>query len=178
MPSVMSEPLALKPHSELPDPPVFLRSVARARIWTSAKQSKEPLLAADLLYEADNNVSLWKVSDDRELRRVAIAINESRDSLRETIDLLPITPSELTAAGIGFMPELGDSECPTAARLHYSAEIDTDARLRLLRKLIDANRELLRCTGGKMKRAVQLSIEDQCFIPVPDSKQCACGEQR
>jgi hypothetical protein len=174
----MAEPLTLKSRPDLPDPPVFIRSIARARVWTQALQTKQPSDAAELLYEPDDNVSLWRVQDDEELRRVALAINESRDSLRETLDLLPILPAELQDVGIDWDAELGETACPTAARLHFSAEINSEARLRLLQRLIEANRELLRCTGGKMRLAVELSAKDGCFTAVPESVECACGETR
>ena len=174
----MPEPLILKAASTDPDPPVFLRRVARARIWAKALETKQPSDASELLFEEDQSVSLWHVGNDEELRRVAMAINESRDSLRETLDLLPILPAELEEAGIKWISELGLTSCPTAAKLHYNAGIDDDARSSLLQKLIAQGRRLVRCTGGKLREAVELSTGEGCFAVATNSIECACGEKR
>src|SRR5437879_2790526 len=128
----MPEPLAVKLQPDDPDPPLFVRRVARARIWVEALQTKRASDASDVLYEQDENVSLWRVSTDEELRRIAIAINESRDSFREMLDLLPILPTELEQVGVRWDSDPGDTSCPAAGKLHFNAEMNNEARLKLL----------------------------------------------
>src|SRR5687767_4792735 len=121
MPPQQTQPPTIASSLKLSTQQVFVRTVARGSLWAEAKQAANPQIAEDYLIEEDQQVSLWSVNGDDDLRRVAIAINESRDSPRETIDFLTILPDELSRAGLPIVPTPGETSCPAAAALHFDA---------------------------------------------------------
>ena len=169
-PSNGAEPLTVRGTLGVASGPVFVRRVTRPAIWHDATRT------SDCLYEPDGRVSLWRVGDDQDLRRAAIAINESRESFRERIDFLPILPEELAAAGVDCIQTPGETRCPPAARLHYDAQIGDGNRKRLLETLLAARRQLGRCTSGQMRKAAEASEQDGCFAVVENPTSCNCGE--
>jgi len=156
--------------------PLFLRRVARPTPWKQALLTGELANVTGYLIEEGGKVSLWQVQNDLDLRRVAIAVNESRESFTEMIDFLPILPDELTAVGATYEQTRGDTECPAAAQLHYDAAIDEERGSRIIAMLVRTGRELARCTRGQMAQAERDSIADGCFA-VSDSTSCKCGEE-
>jgi hypothetical protein len=158
--------------------PVFLRKVRRPTPWIEAVENQESSSVQDYLYESDGKVSLWRVQDDLDLLRVAIAANEGRSSFHEMIDFLPILPAELAEAGIVSAQTAGETNCPTAARLHYDAEISLEGSRNIIVTLLKARRLLLRCTTGEMNTAERRALEDGCFAVSEESESCKCGEVR
>jgi hypothetical protein len=158
--------------------PVFLRKVRRPTPWIEAVENQEPSSLQDYLYESDGKVSLWHVQNDVDLLRAAIAANEGRSRFHEMIDFLPILPTELAEAGIISEQTAGETTCPTAARLHYDAQISLEDSRNIVLNLLKAQRSLLRCTTGEMKTAEQRALEDGCFAVSEQSESCKCGEVR
>ena len=156
--------------------PIFLRRVARPTPWKQALLTGEIANVTGYLIEEGGKVSLWQVQNDLDLRRVAIAVNESRESFTEKIEFLPILPDELTAVGATCEQTRGETECAAAAQLHYDATIDGEKGHRIIAQLVGTGRELARCTRGQMALAYQESLEDGCFA-VSDSTTCRCGEE-
>ncbi len=167
-PSNGAEPLTIRGTLGVASGSVFVRRVTRPAIWHDATR------ASECLYEPDGRVSVWRVGNDQDLRRVAIAINESRESFRERIDFL--LPEELTAASVVCIQTRGETKCPAAAQLHYDAQIGDGNRKRLLETLLAARRQLGRCTSGQMGKAAEQSEQDGCFAVVENPVSCNCGE--
>ena len=155
--------------------PAFLRRVIRAARWQIPLEEGNPRAAARVLNEQGGDTSLWLVSNDTDLRRVTIAMNEHRDSFHETLELLPIFQVELDAVGATPRQVRGDTQCEAAKSLHHDIDLDADSVVRLCQVLIDANRQLERCTKGEMRKAEELSIAEGCFAVVPESPNCACS---
>ena len=157
--------------------PFFLRRIARSTPWNDALATRDITAVTGYLYEHGQRVSLWQVNSDLDLRRVAIAINESRESFTERVEFLPILPDELNAVGVTCEPTTGETSCPAAAILHYDAEVDETKCSRIITMLINAGRRLARCTKGQMSVALRDSQSDGCFA-VSDSLSCKCGADR
>jgi hypothetical protein len=158
--------------------PFYLRKIARSTPWLEALTSKDPSAACDFLLEPDGSVSLWFIPDDIALRRVAIAMNESRPSPRASITFLPILPSELISAGIALQQTPGATNCDPARGLHFDAHIDEDLSLKIVQTLLIAGRRPCTCTKGQMNKALDDAKNDGCFAAVQSSTGCACGSVR
>ena len=171
------EPLSVVECLKITAQSVFVRKFIRPTPWIEALTTGDMTRVVEEFRDEDG-VSLWCVQSDKELRRVAIALNEGRDSFHESLDLLPILPEELRQIGIACTQTPGGTSCPPAAALHYEATMDDSKRRGLLQVLLAAKRSLGRCTKGKMKRAASLSEEEGCFALKEDSTTCACGETR
>ena len=156
--------------------PLFLRKVARVSRWDKGDLER----AMNVFKDPEGEPSLWKVGNDTELRRVAIALNEGRNSLREPLQLLPIHQGDLEAAGITHIDQTsGERRCVAADSLHYVAKMTTKTIEKLCRHLLFVKkRQLGRCTKGQMRKALVLSIEEGCFSVAEESTNCKCGAAR
>jgi hypothetical protein len=155
-----------------------VRKVDRPSPWKKALDAGVAQHAADVLHGPSGSVSLWQIGNDRDLRRVAIAMNERRDSLHEQLDLLPILPQELEDSGIAARETPGASRCPEAGRLHFDAAVSDKQNVELCKRLIQAGRQLGRCSVGRMKQAEERSRLEGCFAVVVTSQGCDCGAKR
>lgn len=156
--------------------PVFLRRVSRSRNWDEPLKNKDPVAAAKVLIERGKSVSLWLVTNDTDLRRVAIAINEGRHvSFHERLSLLPIHQDELDGVGVEFTQIAGLTSCKAAEVLHHDILLDERSAVGLCQILIDVNRKLATCTKSQMKKAENISRGEGCFATVPESSECECG---
>jgi len=158
--------------------PAYLRKISKPRAWKQPLDDKDLAAAAQVFQEGDEPISLWLVSDDIELRRVAIAINEGRGNFHETIDFLPVYPQELLEAGAASQQTLGNTTCRAAQPLDYDVQLDDGSRTRLCRTLLASGRKLERCKRAEMKEAERRSEAEGCFATVHTSTECACGAAR
>lgn len=146
--------------------PVFIRKLARASHWG---QPSDPIdqRVKDAVRNVFRNqqepaISVYRVSSDEELRRVAVGMNANRDSLGEALAFAILRPAELGQFGIQLTQTPGDLKCAFANRLHYDA-VATDQQLEdLCRALMAAGRSEGRCTGGMMKAAAQDALAEGC----------------
>lgn len=160
-------------------PPFFLRKIDRGTRWLSALQTGIAKDVEEFFNDSQGRVSLWRVANDFELICVALAMNEGRDSLFETLDLLPIFETDLKTCSIDIQFNLGQSDCPPAARLHAEAIIaNTSDALVLIQFLLNQKRNTARCSKGAMKLAVASQQEAGCFVANTNSTSCNCGEKR
>jgi len=127
---------------------------------------------------ANNSISVFLVHDDVELRRIAVAINEYRASMREMVDLLPIRPSELEEIGVQPLQTPSDFSCHLAKKLHHDLALDQQSAIALSQILIEVRREAKRCTRGNMSKALAISEAEGCFSVSRESRSCACGATR
>jgi len=172
------EPLSIHKNLKIDKCPVFIRKVGRPRNWKEPLSERDVLAARQVFASDGGPVSLWRINSNMELRRVTIAINESRQVFHEKLDLLPILPDEIASLGVMPLQTPGRSECPPAAGLHYDVTMNDTEAANLCRILIEAGRELGRCTPGQMKLAVEVSESEGCFAVSPESVSCDCGASR
>ena len=163
--------------------PAFLRKVDRARMWDLPPGDRNAETASQVFVEGDRSVSLWLVSNDTELRRVAIAMNENRNSPHERLDLLPIRPEELQAVGAVPQQTPGDTTCEVARRLHHDVDLNSKRRVHLCQILLGALRVLERCKKGQMKVAEEAAKAEGCPAAFsdtpapPDPLNCDCQSE-
>lgn len=146
--------------------PVFLRKLARASHWG---QPTDPLdqRVKDAVKNVFRNqvqaeISIYRVSSDEELRRVAVGMNANRDSLNEAIAFAVLLPEELARHGIQLTQTPGDLKCEFANRLHFDAVANDQQLEDLCRALMAAGRTEGRCTGGMMKAAAEMAVGEGC----------------
>ena len=160
----MAEPPALSDTGL--EGPLFLRKLRKKRDWGSAEDDPEERLALvrEAVFLSDERpYSLFRVSDDEELRRVTMGINGGRASLREDVFYVPILPNELTDAGIAFSQTPGDTSCRMANRLHFDADASEDQLSRLCRQLIHSSREILPLKKSRLTPWVELVRSEGCL---------------
>jgi hypothetical protein len=167
-----------RPFPSLGSYPAFLRKITRKSHWDNALRDCDHQTASAVFVEDDNSTSVYLVHDDVELRRIAVAMNEFRGSMKEEVSLLAIRPSELEEVGVLPQQTSSDLSCHLAKKLHHDLELDQQAAIALSRVLIQAQREATRCTKGNMTRALGVSEAEGCFGAKPESLFCACGGQR
>lgn len=160
--------------------PVFIRKLARASHWGQAAdpidQRVKDAVKNVFRNQVEKEISIYLVSSDEELRRVAVGMNANRGSLTEALAFAVLLPGELANHGIQPSQTLGDLKCEFANRLHFDA-IATDQQLEdLCRALMVAGRTEGRCTGGMMKSAEQDARNEGCAAATdaPPCRVAAC----
>ena len=173
------EPLSVGSCLKVGREPVFVRSVRKPADWLRALSTADANAAKRVFHSPDHRVSLWYVSNDTELRRAAMAINEHRSPPTGKLDLLAVLPQELIDVGIACeQTSLGVTECPEAAALHHDALMDEGKSRDLCKSLMSSRRALGRCTRSQIRTAIQLSEQEGCFAVSGTSTACDCGATR
>lgn len=156
--------------------PLFIRKITRRKNWTEPVERQDSATAASVFNDEQNLTSIWRVETDRDLRRVALALNEGRSSRHEEIFLIPIAPKVLDDAGLKPIPTPGESNCPEAKKLHFEVAMNLDERKTLAQLLMAAGTRSVRLTKPEMRAAEQVSAQEGCLAAVIDSPSCrACG---
>jgi hypothetical protein len=81
--------------------PVFVRKLARPVHWVgeegdSLDERVKKAVKNVFRSQEEPEISIYQVSSDEELRRVAVGMNANRDSLNESLAFAVILPAELT----------------------------------------------------------------------------------
>ena len=156
--------------------PVFIRKLRRGNDWG---QPGDPMperveLAVQQIFrnQPEAEISIYVVSSDDDLCRIAIGINAGRDSLSESMTFLVFTKSELDAAGISAPAKTpGNLKCDYANALHFDMTATDAEIIQFCANLMAAGRAAARCTEGAMKAASKLAIAENCKS-VPNITQC------
>jgi hypothetical protein len=146
--------------------PVFIRKLARASHWGQPDdpidQRVKDAVKNVFRNQPEQEVSIYRVGSDEELRRVAVGLNANRSSLSETLAFAVMLPEELRQFGILLTQTPGDLKCEFANRLHYDA-VATDQQFEdLCRALMTAGRTEGRCTASMMRDAAQAAVDEGC----------------
>lgn len=159
---------------------VFIRKLARASHWGQPAdpidQRVKEAVKNIFRNQVEREISVYRVSSDEELRRVAVGMNANRDSLNEALAFAVLLPDELAQHRIQLTQTPGDLKCEFANRLHFDA-IATDQQLEALcRALMTAGRTEGRCTGGMMRSAAQEAVNEGCAAATktPPCRVAAC----
>lgn len=158
--------------------PALLRKVTRRSHWDAALEQNAVTAAAEVFKEKDNQISVWFVRNDEDLRRVAVAMNEERDSLHEAVAFVAIQKQEFADAKIELQQTPGATSCKAAEQLHYDAVVDNKAAVFLCELLFKARRGITACTKGQMKQAVLAARKEGCFVVAESLAACQCGATR
>lgn len=156
--------------------PTFIRKLGRPSHWGHAGVPflERVQLAVNKVFrnQLEPEISVYLVSTDDDLRRVAVGYNAGRrGSLHETIAFLPILKPEIENLGIQISKTPANLNCDYANQLHYDL-LATDLQLeQLCTNLINANRLAAKCSESSMKKAVELTREEKCKS-VPDNIEC------
>jgi hypothetical protein len=174
----VSEPLSVSKLGVVSEP-VFVRKITRRNNWETPLLENDPDSGAAIFLDEESSTSLWRVQTDVEFRRVALAMNEGRCSLREELFLLPIKQEHFESLTPQPFSWPGVTDCAVAKQLHYEIKLDQSQRVALAKVLIDANRKSVKCTRGEMAAATVLSTDEGCLTAVDTPIEClACGAVR
>lgn len=174
--SEVQEPLQVP--SELSGKGVFfVHRLVRPKCWSDAMDAQDAKLLENekILENVGDGVSLWRVENHTDLRRVALAINESRTPPTQAAHLLPIFESEFDEVGIRRKKTPGKTECVWARKRHIDADIGNSEKLSICELLLKRHRNLIDCQKGKIKKALELSKKEGCCGVEHDSPHCSCG---
>lgn len=163
--------------SAVPDPPFYVRKIDRSGWWSETGGLSEREIAGKVFPpEEDGAVSVFRVENEVDLRRVAIGLNSRRSSLHEELVLLPIRPDELKE--IPLRKTLGDTLCLHANNCHYDAVFgDEGAAVALVRALRARGRSVRKLKSKEMKSHSEEAERDGCRATSSVRPQCVCQER-
>lgn len=157
-------------------PPCFVRKLAKAGSWrldgSAIEIEQRGINDVFAPHPVDGLISLFRVSDSRELLRVGIGVNSMRASLTEDLYMLAIAEDELGDAKM--IDAAGDTRCSLANRVHLNIEADMESRERLVRTLIAAKRKRFKITSTIMKGVVEEARAEGCHAVCDESASCLC----
>lgn len=158
--------------------PIYVRKVSRRRHWRGeeGETSDERVrrAAAEVFTNDGGRVSVFKVENADDLRRVAIGLNSGRSSLTEQLDILGITQEDITVSGLDLERTVGSTACLHANARHYDI-IHNDAAIeRLVRRLVEQDRHDIRYNKKQMARAAEAAATIGCQATNPRSHRCEC----
>jgi hypothetical protein len=123
--------------------------------------------------EPNNTISIYRVTGELDLLRVALALNANRRSKTEPIFLVAIKPEEL--AGIQVEQTRGQTLCTWANLLHHDLIVTEPTQITaLVQALLAASRTPSKFTTDNMSLAVADTTHQGCHAATPDSKRCVC----
>ncbi|MFO7903225.1 MAG: hypothetical protein R6U98_11220 [Pirellulaceae bacterium] len=158
------------------EPPVFVRSACRRSDWETKQQILKDVFEAD----SADAISVWRIENDSDLMRIAVAINANRvagnpdhGSIRGELFLVAIQPHEVGA--IKLEQNEGRTDCVFAKHRHYDAVIEDESqRTQLVDLLLDAERSPKKVTKGQIREAVEKAEKDSCYAVAESSTGCEC----
>ncbi len=161
-------------------PPCFIRKVERPGHWVGSENSpsdRVTKIREDVFPQgSDKSLSVYMVEDDRDLRRVAVALNANRASLTQVIVVLAIAQSEID--GFSLHSSRGRTKCTRANKLHRDLSgYDVNRLNNLIKTMLKAGRKPKRFTKPKMHTAVKESGQEGCHAIELQSAVCECESQ-
>lgn len=151
------------------EPPCFVRKVDRKGHWNDAETIQNKVFKP----EPNNTISLFRVTAELDLLRVALALNANRSSKTEPIFLVAIKPEEL--AGIQVKQTQGQTLCTWANLLHHELIVTAPTQITaLVQAVLAASRTPRTFTKPTMTLAVADAIHQGCHAATSDSKRCVC----
>jgi hypothetical protein len=154
---------------------VLVRKLARKRHWGSSDQSAEQRTAevlSSVFLNDDKPYSLYRVSSESELDRIALALNAGRSSLSEECFFTYFTEAELQAAAISLTQTAGQTPCHHANHLHFDADAAEAQLVSLITNVLASGRDLVRRGKSQMKLVAEQAAKDQCLAAVANSPEC------
>jgi hypothetical protein len=127
-------------------------------------------LAAEKVFfgsQSEPEYSLYLVSSDDDLRRVAIGMNSGRSSYTEPVAMVAFLESELLGLNITCAKTNGATQCEYANNIHFDITATNQQLLDLCRTAILAGRVAGNCTESNMKDVVRAATSEKCLVIVP-----------
>lgn len=154
------------------EPPCFVRKVDAKFHWQDAATIQE-----EVFRPLDNGtISIYSVQTEKDLIRVAIALNANRSNITEPIFLAAITPHELSNFTIRHSS--GQTLCNWANSLHRDIVAKNyTAIASLAHNLMAANRQLKKFTKPNMRKALAFTSNQGCHAADPQSNGCVCEDE-
>jgi hypothetical protein len=157
--------------------PFFVRKVPRKRHWTDGKQS---IIDSVLCPDEDGTVSLFRIADSLDLKRVSLALNANRvktnpnsGSIREDLLLAAITDEEL--AGLDCQYTLGDTPCAHANHTHYDWKVASSNEVSgVVDKILSVQRPFVKISKALLVPAIAELEGIGCRAVTADSHCTAC----
>lgn len=158
----------------------YLRKVDRGGDWGegSSLESRIELIIEKVFDNLQEGVSVYMAESSNDVRRIAIAINSTRESPREKIRLLAL--SELDLEGFDLMPTPGDTSCNRADVLHRDIQVShREEFCRLVERLLGEGRKPKNFSQNKMAFALELAEKEGCeALPgAEDDRDCLCRSE-
>jgi hypothetical protein len=146
--------------------PAFVRKLRRRSDWGEPTDDPAQRVknAVDKLFrlKAEPDISVYLVSTDEDLRRVALGLNAGRDSLKEAVPIVAFLPGELKALAIQVNQTPGNLPCAHANTLHHDI-IATDEQLtQLCEAAMNGGRLAGNCSQGMMKDVINEATKENC----------------
>ncbi len=159
--------------------PCYVRKLKKGSHWEDGESPSDrvdSIVEKDFRLDQDGVVSVFQVRSGVDLRRVAVGLNATRDSLSEDIFLIAILPDELQ--GVLAEPTPGDTKCLWANRLHHNLVVERQSGFTsVVESLIRAGRKPKKFTRSKMRRAVEEARREGCYATrdrATSSDPCVC----
>lgn len=161
--------------------PAYVRKLRRKTDWGTDEDEQNARVrdAVEKLFrsQAEPEISMYLISTDEDLRRVALGLNAGRSSLKETVAFVAFLPQELSDLGIQITQTPGDLPCAYANNLHHDMT-GTDAQLeKLCKTAIEKARAVGNCTKGMMKDVIDEATKEKCRTVIQEDHCLAEGCQ-
>lgn len=161
-------------------PPFYIRKVPRRRHWRGddgmSVDERVRNAVVEVFPSDEGRVSVFRVENAVDLYRVAIGLNSGRGSLAEQLELLGITSKDLESAGLSVEQTPGDTACLHANARHYDLIHDEAAIERLVRQLIEDDRQDHRYKK-QMKLAAEAALKIGCRAAESELTSCECESE-
>jgi hypothetical protein len=135
----------------LPQSPVLVRKLRRKRHWQSLAATDDEQvteIAQEVFLYDRTPYSMYRVSSEAELDRVALALNSGRDSLTEERCFVWFTDEEVAQAGVPVAVTPGGTPCHLANHLHVDCNAQEADIYSLVRLAKAAQRDVLPTQQG------------------------------
>lgn len=153
--------------------PVYVRKLRRRSDWGDPTDDEPTQRVRDAFekmfrLQAEQDISIYLVNTDEDLRRVALGMNAGRDSLKEAIPFVAFLPAEFESLDIRAMQTSGGLPCTHANRLHHDIVATDDQLIRLCEMAMKSGRVAGNCSRGEMKEVIDRATEEHCLTVRPD----------
>jgi hypothetical protein len=145
---------------------VYVRKLRRRSDWGDGVAAGPPRAqeAVEKLFlsQDDDELSIYLINNDEDLRRVALGMNAGRSSLKEAVPFIAFLPAELAAAAIEARQTPGNLPCAHANRLHHDIVATALQLNQLCNSAMASGRRAGNCTSGMMTSAAMAGTAEGC----------------
>lgn len=155
--------------------PVYLRKLVRKSHWgISSDAIEERLESVAESFKEDGIYSFYFAQSDDDFHRIAVALNGSRGSLLENLDLVAFTPEDLEHCALRPFDSPGKLTCKYANSKHVDITATKEEIALLCRAAMENRRTAGRLSKPKMRLIVDAMKMFGCDVISPEPP-CECS---
>lgn len=160
---------------------IYVRKLNRKKEWDPSEpldiQSRAEQCYSAAFEDDQNQISVFSVSSDIELARIAVTMNApEKRGWTEEIVLAWFTEEDIRSHKLRMIRSIVETECKLANRLHYDIEDDQPKVIALIEAAMQGGRGIIRFKKPKMRKAIISAENAGCYVTNnPKRQKCTCG---